>query len=84
MNVVVGALLRRCVLIFFDDILIYSSSWLDHLRHVKGVLEILRENHLFIKQSKCSSRASSVSYLGHINLAEGVAMDSSKIEAITS
>lgn len=74
-NKVLGALLRCCVLVFFDDILIYNSSWSDHLWHVKVVLEILWANHLFVKQSKFSFGSSSVAYLGHVILAEGVAMD---------
>jgi hypothetical protein len=54
MNEVLGSYLRRCVLVFFDDILIYCASWSEHLRHVKAVLETLRSNQLFVKQSKCS------------------------------
>jgi hypothetical protein len=42
------------VLIFFDDILIYSSSWSEHLRHINLVLDKLEEHHLFVKRSKCS------------------------------
>jgi hypothetical protein len=69
---------------FFDDILIYSASWSEHLRHVKAVLETLRSNQLFVKQSKCSFGATSVAYLGHVILADGVAMDNSKVEAVSS
>lgn len=75
MNDVLQPFLRRFVLVFFDDILIYSSSWADHLRHVRGVLAKLQEHRLFLKRSKCFFGERSVAYLGHIISAEGVAMD---------
>jgi hypothetical protein len=74
MNEVLGSYLRRCVLVFFDDILIYSASWSQHLRHVKAVLKTLRINQLFVKQSKWSFGATSVAYLGHVISADGVAI----------
>lgn len=52
MNDVLRPFLRRFVLIFFDDILIYSLSWTEHLQHVRTVFNILRRNRLTIKQSK--------------------------------
>jgi hypothetical protein len=75
MNEVLGSFLRRFVLVFFDDILIYSSSWSEHLRHVRLVLAKLQEHHLFMKRSKCEFRARSVAYLGHVVSADDVAMD---------
>jgi len=82
MNDVLRAYLRRFVLVFFDDILIYSSSWADHLRHIRVVMEVLRLHRLFVKRSKCSFGVNSVSYLGHIISAEGVTMDPAKVQAI--
>jgi len=82
MNDVLRAYLRRFVLVFFDDILIYSSSWADHLRHLRVVLTLLRQHRLFVKRSKCSFGVDSVSYLGHIISAAGVAMDPAKVLAI--
>jgi hypothetical protein len=70
------------VLVFFDDILIYNSSWSDHLRHVKLVLEAMRTHQLFLKRSKCSFGEESMAYLGHIISAVGVAMDSDKVLAV--
>jgi hypothetical protein len=84
MNEVLGQFLRRFVLIFFDDILIYNASWSDHLIHVKAALESLKANRLFSKQSKCSFGTTTVTYLGHVISAEGVAMHSAKVEVITS
>ena len=49
MNEVLCAHLRRFVLVFFDDILIYSRSWADHLRHLRVVLSLLRQHRLFVK-----------------------------------
>ena len=82
MNDVLRPYLRRFVLVFFDDILIYSSSWADHLRHLRIVLSELRRHHLFVKRTKCSFGASSVAYLGHVISAAGVAMDLAKVQAI--
>jgi hypothetical protein len=82
MNDVLGPFLRRFVLVFFDDILIYSSSWSDHLRHVKLVLEAMRTHQLYLKRSKCSFGEESMAYLGHVISAEGVAMDNDKVLAV--
>jgi hypothetical protein len=82
MNDVLRPFLRRFVLVFFDDILIYSSSWADHLRHVRAVLTVLQQHQLFVKQSKCAFAVPSVAYLGHVISADGVAMDPAKVEAV--
>jgi hypothetical protein len=68
--------------VFFDDILIYSTSWVDHLRHLRIVLTELRRHALFVKRSKCAFGVPSVAYLGHTISAAGVAMDSAKVQAI--
>jgi len=54
MNDILKPFLRRFVLVFFDDILIYSASWAAHLQHIKAVLQQLQAHQLFAKQSKCS------------------------------
>lgn len=82
MNDVLCAYLRRFVLVFFDDILIYNTTWADHLRHLRVVLTLLRHHRLFVKRSKCSFGVDSISYLGHIISAAGVAMDPAKVQAI--
>ena len=66
MNFTLRAFLRRCVLVFFDDILIYSATWTEHLQQLRTVLDILRAHRLHIKRSKCSFATSSVHYLGHV------------------
>jgi hypothetical protein len=82
MNNVFASYLRKFLLVFFDDILIYSKSEQEHLRHLKLVLQRLREHKLFAKQSKCVFAAPQVEYLGHIISAQGVATDPKKIEAV--
>ena len=84
MNDILQPFLRRFVLVFFDDILIYSSSWSEHLQHVKMGFQQLRAHQLFLKKSKCFFGEPSVTYLGHIVSAAGVAMDPSKVAAVGS
>ncbi|XP_026452183.1 uncharacterized protein LOC113352590 [Papaver somniferum] len=76
--------LRKFVLVFFDDILIYSRNMSDHLIHLSQVFEVLRSNQLFLKESKCTFAQSSVGYLGHVISAEGVSVEQEKIECIMS
>jgi hypothetical protein len=82
MNGVLHDYLRRFVLVFFDDILIYSSSWSEHLQHVRVVLTTLRQHQLAVKQSKCVFGSWSVAYLGHVISAGGVSMDPAKVDAV--
>jgi hypothetical protein len=82
MNDVLRPFHRRFVLGFFDDILICSKSWADHLQHLRVILTELRRHVLFIKRSKCAFGVSSVAYLGHIISEVGVAMDPAKVQAI--
>jgi hypothetical protein len=70
------------VLVFFDDILIYSKSWDYHMRHVDKVLQILKEQQLYAKPSKCFFGVKEVEYLGHIVSHEGVKVDPNKIKAM--
>ncbi|GJX58361.1 retrotransposon-related protein [Tanacetum coccineum] len=82
MNTVFKPFLRKFTLVFFDDILVYSKTVEEHCVHLKQVLEVMRYNKLFAKQSKCSFAVKKVEYLGHVITGEGVATDPSKIEAI--
>eukprot|EP01018_Ginkgo_biloba_P015294 Gb_10780 [translate_table: standard] len=84
MNKIFKPYLRKFVLVFFDDILIYSKSWDEHIGHVKQVLQILEDNQLYAKKSKCEFGKREVEYLGHAISGEGVKVDSKKIEAILS
>ena len=82
MNDLLRPFLRRFVLVFFDDILIYSSSIAEHLRHVRAVLTVLHQHRLFVKKSKCAFAATLIAYLGHVISAQGVAMDPAKVQAV--
>lgn len=63
MNEVFRAFLRKFVLVFFDDILIFSTTWTEHLHHISLTLAKLREHQLFAKMSKCVFGQSQVEYL---------------------
>jgi hypothetical protein len=82
MNHVFHTVLRKFVLVFFDDILVYSSSWMSHLDHLKVVLQLLSDHHLFVKLSKCSFGMGEVEYLGHVVSGHGVTMDKHKVQAV--
>jgi hypothetical protein len=84
MNDVLRPYLRKFALVFFDDILIYSSSWAEHLQHLAIALKAIRDHHLHLKRSKCSFGATSVAYLGHVISAAGVAMDADEVSAVES
>ena len=70
------------IVIFLDDILVYSKDLEGHVTHVRKTLEILRQNQLYAKVSKCAFFQSSVEYLGHIVSAEGLAVDPAKVKAV--
>ncbi|TYK01343.1 ty3-gypsy retrotransposon protein [Cucumis melo var. makuwa] len=72
------------VIVFIDDILIYSKTRAEHEKHLYQVLETLRANQLYAKFSKCEFWLKKVSFLGHVVSSEGVSVDQSKIEAVTS
>jgi hypothetical protein len=82
MNHVFLPFLCHFVLVFFDDILIYSKTWPSHLSDVNQVLHLLSKHQCFLKQSKCSFGASEVDYLGHIFGKDGVRVDPKKIESM--
>ncbi|XP_039031166.1 uncharacterized mitochondrial protein AtMg00860-like [Hibiscus syriacus] len=82
MNELFNSFLRKFVLVFFDDILVYTSSMTDHVEHLQLVLEVLQKNQLFAKLSKCFFGQTKVEYLGHIISDAGVSTDPSKVEAM--
>jgi len=74
--------LRKFILVFFDDILVYSGDMGSHLSHLQTTLELLRQNMLFAKLSKCKFGSGEVKYLDHIITAQGVCADPGKIQAM--
>jgi hypothetical protein len=82
MNTVLAPLLRRCVLVFLDDILVYSATLEDHLHHLRQVLSLLQHHDLKAKLSKCAFAQPELSYLGHRISAAGVATESDKIRKV--
>jgi hypothetical protein len=82
MNKIFAPLLRRCVLVFIDDILIYNATLEEHQEHLKAVFQLLAEHQLKVKRSKCTFAQPRLKYLGHIISAEGVATDPKSIEAV--
>ena len=72
------------VLVFFDDILVYSKDPAEHENHVRQVLQLLREHKLYAKKSKCTFFTEKVEYLGFIVSKDGVSTDPSKVEAVVN
>jgi hypothetical protein len=81
MNHVFNKQLRKHLLVFFDDLLIYSKTWEEHLRHVDQILSIMEEQSLYAKESKCEFWMTEVLYLGHIIGVKGVQAHQEKITA---
>jgi hypothetical protein len=74
----------RCVVVFIDDILIYSKSQEEHVEHLRIVLSILRKHQLFAKFKKCEFWLDNVAFLGHVVTKEGIAVDPGKVEAVVN
>jgi transposase InsO family protein len=82
MNQVLGPFLDDFVVVYLDDVLIFSKSLDEHVQHVRTVLDVLRANKLFAKRRKCAFALDSISYLGHIITGDGVKTDPAKIAAV--
>ncbi|CAL2256384.1 unnamed protein product [Prunus armeniaca] len=84
MNRVFRRYLDRFVIVFIDDILVYSKSQKAHMKHLEIVLKTLRRRQLYAKLSKCQFWLDRVSFLGHVISAEGIYVDPQKIEAVVN
>ena len=84
MNQIFRPYLDRFVVVFIDDILVYSRDEEEHAEHLRIVLQILREKQLYAKFNKCEFWLREVGFLGHIVSAEGIRVDPSKISAIVN
>jgi hypothetical protein len=82
MNFIFKPFLRKFVLVFFDDILIYNKSWEEHVQHVDMVLKLLEEKQPYANPFECVFRVEEVEYLGHIVSHEGFKVSHIKIESM--
>ncbi|GMJ03684.1 hypothetical protein HRI_004037600 [Hibiscus trionum] len=82
MNMIFHQYLDQFVVVFIDDILVYSRTKEDHGRHLRLVLQTLLDNQLYVKLSKCEFWIREVVFLGHVVSADGIRFDPKKIEAI--
>ena len=83
MNKVFVEFLDKFVVVFIDDILVYSKNEEEHKEHLRLVLEKLREHQLYAKFSKCEFWLKEVAFLGHVISGEGIAVDPTKVQSIT-
>jgi hypothetical protein len=83
MNSTLEPLIRNCVLVFFDDILVYSKSLEDHLRHLEQVLQLLRQDKWRVKLSKCTFATQQITYLGYVIDEKGVPTCPEKVHAVS-
>ena len=74
--------LGNCSVVYFDDILVYSKTLLEHVGHLKRDFELLKEYKFYANKKKCSFAMSQVGFLGYVVFGEGIKMDPSKVQAI--
>ena len=82
MNDLLGEYLDKFVLVFLDDVLIYSANPQDHADHLRKVLDKLREHQLFVKASKCEILKTSVEFLGQQICRGGMTLTEAKLKAV--
>ena len=82
MNHTLKPVSRRCALVFFDDILVFSISFEDHIKHLREVLQLLRQDQWQVKFSKCSFAQRELSYLGFVVSQQGVSTEPEKIQKV--
>ena len=84
MNDLFRPFINEFVLVYLDDILVFSKSWVEHVCHVMKVLDVLKKEKLYVKLSKCEIEKTSLGYLGHIVGHDQLKIDPSIVEAIVN
>ena len=82
MNKIFQTYLDKFLVVFIDDILIYSAKKEEHKGHLRIALQVLRDNQLYAKASKCEFWLEVVKFLGHVVSKDGIVVDESKVEAV--
>jgi len=82
MNIVISPYLEKFVVVFIDDILVYSKNNREHAEHLRIILQTLRQEQLLPKLSKCEFWLKSIAFLCHIISKKGISVDPSKIQAV--
>ena len=82
MNAIFHRYLDEFVIIYLDDILIYSKNQHDHLNHIKLVLQLLRDNQLYANKEKCEFGVDQIHFLGHVVTSRGIGTDENKVIAV--
>lgn len=82
MNNIFGPYLRRFIIVFFDDILIYNKTFTEHLDHLAKAFGVLLEGHFFFKLTKCTFSQQQIEYLDHIVSRHDIEPVPTKVEAI--
>jgi hypothetical protein len=82
MNCIFNKQFRKFLQVFFDDLLIYSKTWEEHLNHVDEILTIMEEKSFFAKEAKLECGLTETLYLGHVIGIEGVKVHQYKIHTI--
>ncbi|KAJ9527976.1 hypothetical protein QJQ45_005577 [Haematococcus lacustris] len=82
MNNVFRPLINKSVLVYIDDILVMSNTAEEHVRHLKEVLELMRQHKLYAKRSKCEFNKTELAFLGHIVGEHGIAVDPAKVKVV--
>jgi len=82
MNDVLRPFIDDFVIVYLDDILVFSKTWEEHLKHVKQTLDVLKKENLYVKLSKCEFGKTYLNYLGHTLVGGELKIDPSKVAAI--
>lgn len=81
MNKIFHPYLDKFLVVYLDDIMVYSQTLEDHVEHLRAIFSNLRERHLFVKREKCSLAQTKVTFLGHKIKDGTIRMDESKVKA---